>query len=221
MSPKEVHWNLTVDEYAVQDTPESWTSPLPSPHPPPPPTPRPAQNLPLPATLEVHPALAPGPQHLKLDLSFPSDAFRRNPQLTQTLLDEPACNPPRADLCIRVAAGLFKVKLGIQHAGGGSVTVGDVLTTIQSALRQYDHGTAPSEAVPYMRRRIATVNGYCERRDSRAKAANIVAEREGGGRMVDHLLGHTLFDGLSLQLGQPDHCWQLALKIPPRYQYQA
>ncbi|KAJ7663448.1 hypothetical protein B0H17DRAFT_1092806 [Mycena rosella] len=222
MSPKEVHWKLTVDEYAAQDSPESWTTPLPSPNSTPlplPPTPQPT-NLPLPATLEIHPVLTPA-SPLQLDLSFPSDAFRRNPQLMQTLLDAPACTPPRADLCIRVAAGLFKVKLGVQHtdAPGEPVTVGDVLTTLQSALRQHDHGTAPPEAVPYMHRRIATVNGYCERRNARTKAANVATEQRGGGRMVDHLLGHTLFAGLTIQLGQPDHCWQLALKIPPRYAY--
>ncbi|KAJ6573167.1 hypothetical protein DFH09DRAFT_396584 [Mycena vulgaris] len=220
MSPKEVRWKLTVDEYTAQDSPESWTSPLPNHAPaPPPPTPHPSTE-PFPPTLEVHPALTSS-HALQLDFSFPSDAFRRNPQLTQALLDAPACFPPREELCIRIAAGLFKVKLGVQHTGlhGPAVTVGDVLTTVQSELRKYDYGTAPPEAVPYMRRRITTVNGYCEGRGAAAKAANIAAEREGGGRIVDHLLGHTLFAGLALQLGQPDHCWQLELAIPPRYAY--
>ncbi|KAJ7090738.1 hypothetical protein B0H15DRAFT_948518 [Mycena belliarum] len=219
MSQKEVHWKLTVDEYEVHDSPESWTSPLPSPHPSPPATPHPSPNLPLPATLELHPALTPD-HALQLDLSFPSDAFRRNPQLTQALLNEPACSPPRTDLYVRIAAGLYKAKLGVQHADGPPgqpVTVGDVLTVVQHALRQYDHGTGPPEAAPYMRRRIATVNGYCEHRSAGAKAAGIAAERASGGRMADHLLGYTQFAGLTREVGQPDHCWELALQIPPRY----
>ncbi|KAJ7090743.1 hypothetical protein B0H15DRAFT_978157 [Mycena belliarum] len=218
MSHREVHWKLTVDEFEFYDSPESWTAPLPSTHPSPPATPHPSPNLPLPATLEVHPALSPD-HALQLDLSFPSDAFRRNPQLTQALLNEPACSPPRAEVCIRIAAGLYKAKLGVQHVGrpGQPVTVGDVLSVVQNALRQYDHGTGPRDAAPYMHRRIATVNGYCERRGAGAKAAVISAERAGGGRIIDHLLGNTQFAGLTREVGQPDHCWQLALKIPPRY----
>ncbi|KAJ7721825.1 hypothetical protein DFH07DRAFT_972130 [Mycena maculata] len=224
MSPKQVQWKLTVDEYVARDSPESRISPLPSPPPTPepaapplPPTPRPANNIPLPPILEVHTALTP--EHaLQLDFSFPSDAFRRNPQLTQTLLSETACTPPRTSLCVRIAAGMFKMKLEVKHTPTSEpVTVGDVLTRIQAELRQYDYGVAPPEAAAYMRRRIETVNGYRDARDPTAEAANIEAERRGDGRMVDHLLGHTLFAGLTLQLGQPDHCWQLGLAIPERY----
>lgn len=239
MSPKEVHWQLTVEEYAVRDSPESWTSPLPTPPttperlpapaptpaptPEPPPAPQPIQNLPLPATLQIHPQLAPA-NAIQLDLSFPSDAFRRNPQLAPALLAAPACTPPRDSLCVRIAAGLYKAKLQIRHSSSdagaqNAVTVGDVLTTIQRELRQYDYGSGPAEAAPYMRRRIATVNGYSVRRSAEARAATVAAESEGGGRMVDHLLGHTQFAGFTLQLGQPDHCWQLELAIPQRYAY--
>ncbi|KAJ7106556.1 hypothetical protein C8R44DRAFT_885845 [Mycena epipterygia] len=232
MSTKEVHWKLTVEEYAARDSPESWTSPLPTPTTlptTPPTTPTlptpPLPNLPLslPTTLEVHPALNPE-NALQLDFSFPSDAFRKNPQLTDALLAEPACTPPRAALCVRIAAGAFKERLGIKHEPQGEpVTVGDVLTTIQKRLRSYDYGAAPQEAQPYKQRRIETVNGYREGRESRDRrqeAANVAAEREGNGRLVDHLLGNTLFAGLAVQLGQPDHCWQLQLKIPERYVYR-
>ncbi|KAJ7484934.1 hypothetical protein B0H11DRAFT_1164377 [Mycena galericulata] len=238
MSPKQVHFRLTVDEYTAHNSPESWTSPLPSPPPTPeparpptspssaatdavlPPTPHPASNLPLPNALELHRALTP--EHaLKLDFSFPSEAFRRNPQLTEALLSEPACTPPRTELCIRIAAGAFKSRVEVKHTPDSeSITVGDVLTRIQTELRQYDYGTGPAEAAPYMRRRIATVNGYCDatrNRNPQVEAANVTAERERKGRIVDHLLGHTLFAGLVPQLGQADHCWQLELAIPQRY----
>ncbi|KAJ7235005.1 hypothetical protein B0H12DRAFT_1327567 [Mycena haematopus] len=234
MPLKEVHWKLTVEEYTARDSPESWTSPLPSPETSPasipastatPSPPHPIHNIPLPTTIEIHPFLTPA-SPLHLDLSFPSDAFRRNPQLTPALLAAPACTPPRTALSVRIAAGMYKVRVQIRHSAaeaentsGDAVTVGDVLTTIQWELRQYDGGATPAEAQPYMRRRIATVNGYSERRSAEARAAAVAAESEGGGRMVDHLLGHTMFAGLTLQLGQPDHCWQLELAIPERYAY--
>ncbi|KAJ7508326.1 hypothetical protein B0H11DRAFT_1964373 [Mycena galericulata] len=199
MSPKQIHWKLTVDEYAALDSLESWTSPLPSSDSTQPLAPHPVNDLPLPAILEIHPALSP--EHaLQLDFSFPSEVFGRNPQLTQKLLHAPACSPPRTVVYVRIVAGMLKRKLEITPHGQ-VVTIGDVLTRIQVELRQYDHGVSPDEAVPYMRRRIATVNGYCLGRDSRKQAANVAAERE----------------GLTLQLGQPDHCWQLALAIPQRY----
>ncbi|KAJ7867844.1 hypothetical protein B0H13DRAFT_2064955 [Mycena leptocephala] len=210
MSPKEVHWQLTVEEYARLPAP----APTPAPTPEPPPAPQPIQNLPLPATLQIHPQLAPA-SAIQLDLSFPSDAFRRNPQLAPALLAAPACTPPRDSLCVRIAAGLYKAKLQIRHSSSdagaqNAVTVGDILTTIQRELRQYDYGSGPAEAAPYMRRRIATVNGYSVRRSAEARAATVAAESEGGGRM---------FAGFTLQLGQPDHCWQLELTIPQRYAY--
>jgi hypothetical protein len=70
-----------------------------------------------------------------------------------------------------------------------------------------------------MHRRIATVNGYCPARDrdGRKEAATIAAERQGGVRVADHLLGHTLFAGLSPQLGQRENYWQVELVIPERY----
>ncbi|KAJ7144581.1 hypothetical protein C8R44DRAFT_725507 [Mycena epipterygia] len=221
MPRKEVHWKLTVDEYTVQDSPESRTSTLPSPPSTsaaiPPPTPRLVQDLPLPPTFELHHALTPT-HALQLDFSFPSDAFRRNPQLTPALLAAPACTPASTELCIRIAAGLFKVDLVVTHYGQ-AVTVGAVLTAIQGELRKYDDGVAPPEAAPYMLRRIATVNGYCLNRDPREKALNVAAEQQGKGRFVDHLLGHTLFAGLTLREDQPDHFWQLELAIPQRYVY--
>ncbi|KAJ7032202.1 hypothetical protein C8F04DRAFT_1262162 [Mycena alexandri] len=245
-----VHWQLTVEEFAARNSPESWTSPLPTPPdtpvaspvtlpstpppseasppplaaftlpPTPPPAPQPTQNLPLPATLEVHELLTPV-HALQLDFSFPSDVFRRNPQLTTALLAAPACSPPRTTLCVRIAAGMYKKGVQIRHIGAadGAVTVGDVLTMIQRELRQYDYGEAPAEAAAYMRRRIATVNGHSTRRDAAARAATVAAEREGGGRVVDHLLGHTMFAGLRLRPGHPDHYWDLVLEIPQRYAY--
>lgn len=217
MSSKTVHWKLTVDEYAANDSPASWTSPLPSMQrtpllaPPPAPSPVPTRSL------ELHPALTPA-YALQLDFSFPSDAFRRNPQLTQALLAAPACNPPRTCIHIRIADGLFKVRLELKHgATGQAVTVGDVLTGIQRELRDSDDITPTAETQRYMRRRIETVNGYCEGRDRRREAANVDAERKGNGRKVDRLLGQTQFAGLMVQWDQPDHYWQLRLTTPLRY----
>ncbi|KAJ7844688.1 hypothetical protein B0H13DRAFT_1908753 [Mycena leptocephala] len=175
---KEVRWKLTVDEYVIRNSPESWTSPLPGANPPPtpvpqpPPPPQPNQDLPLPATLELHHSLTPA-SALQLDFSFPSRAFRLNPQLTQPLLNEPACTPPKPSGARRRA-----------HPARGAVTVGDVLTAIQNRVRQYDDGQAPPAAAPYMHRRIATVNGYCAGRDARREAATVEAERLGGGSFV-------------------------------------
>ncbi|KAJ7819692.1 hypothetical protein B0H14DRAFT_2600446 [Mycena olivaceomarginata] len=224
---KEVRWKLTVDEYAIRNSPESWTSPLPAPSKAspavfiPPPPPQPNQDLPLPGAgaLEFHRSLTPA-QALQLDFSFPSDAFRRNPQLTQTLLNEPACTPLQSVVQLRISAGLYVAEFDVAHTPRGrAVTVGDILTGIQAHLRQYDCGRAPPEAVPYMDRRIATVNGYCPTRDRdrRKEAATIAAERQGGVRFADHLLGHTLFSGLSPQLGQRENYWQVELAIPERY----
>ncbi|KAJ7892234.1 hypothetical protein B0H13DRAFT_1886879 [Mycena leptocephala] len=223
---KEVRWKLTVDEYVIRNSPESWTSvplpdasPAPTPVPNPPPPPQPNQDLPLPATLELHRSLTPA-SALQLDLSFPSYAFRQNPQLTQTLLNEPACTPPQAVVHLRISAGVYAAELDVVHTPRGqAVTVGDVLTAIQNRVRQYDGGHAPPAAAPYMQRRIATVNGYCAAagRDAPREAANVEAERAGKGRFVDHLLGHTMFAGLTPQLGQPDNSWQVELVVPERY----
>ncbi|KAJ7119314.1 hypothetical protein C8R43DRAFT_1035287 [Mycena crocata] len=216
MSTKHVHWKLTTEEYAARDLPESRTTtpflevqPLPE---------TPVRQIhPLPETLEIHPLLTP-PYALQLDFSFPSDAFRRNPQLNDSLLAAHACTPPRTALCIRIAGGALTTSRGVEHDRKGEpVTVGDVLTTVQKTLRAYDNGAAPPAAEPYMRRRIETVNGYCADRDPELRAANIAAEQEGQGRFSDHLLGHTLFAGFTLDPEQPDHCWQLHLTIPERY----
>ncbi|KAJ7171450.1 hypothetical protein C8R46DRAFT_1088413 [Mycena filopes] len=232
---------------SIMSSPESWTSPLPTPPttppqqspaklpstplrsagspsttplpPSPPSPPQPTQNLPLPGTLEIHELLTPA-HALQLDLSFPSDAFRRNPQLTPTLLAAAASTPPHSSLCVRIAAGAYKVELQIGHAEapGGAVTVGDVLTTVQNALRQYDYN-APAETAAYIRRRIVTVNGYAPHRDAAARAAIEAAERDGGARVVDRLLGHTLFAGLTVRSNKPDHHWELALAVPERYAF--
>ncbi|KAJ7192530.1 hypothetical protein GGX14DRAFT_701378 [Mycena pura] len=219
--PKNVHWKLAVEEYAACDSPESWTSPLPSVQLPP--TPQLRQDLPLLATpgpsLDIHPALTPA-HALQLDFSFPSAAFRGNPQLTDTLLDAPACTPPRRALVVRIASGLYKKRVEIRAGGrgGGAVTVGDVLTAVQRHLREYDAGPdIPRDAAPYAARRVATVNGFCSGRPARTQLAHIRAEQDGGPRIVDRLLGHTLFAGLAPMLGQPDHHWQLELAVPPRY----
>ncbi|KAJ6564068.1 hypothetical protein B0H19DRAFT_1140259 [Mycena capillaripes] len=216
-SSKNVHWKLTVDQYAVENSPESWTTPLPSrgcnpfPAPSPAPSPTPGRSL------ELHPALTPT-HALQLDLSFPSDAFRRNPQLIDALLAAHASNPPRRSIRVRICDGLYKVRFEIRHGSTGeAVTVGDVLTGIQRKLREYDNGTSPAEAQPYMLRRIDTVNGYCDRRDRRLEAANVDAERKGNGRFVDHLLGQTLFAGLEVHSDQAGQYWQLMLQTPPRY----
>ncbi|KAJ6553188.1 hypothetical protein B0H19DRAFT_1072665 [Mycena capillaripes] len=220
---KEVRWKLTVNEYVIRNSPESWTSSLPESDPlpvrNPPPPPQPNQDLRLPGTLVIHPSLTPA-LALQLDFSFPSDAFRRNPQLTQTLLNEPACTPPQALVRLRISAGLYVADLDVVHTPRGQdVTVGDVLTAIQTRVRQYDDVQVPLEAAPYMHRRIATVNGYCVGRDARKEAANITAEHQGGGRFVDRLLGHTLFAGLTPRLGEPENSWQVQLGIPERYAY--
>ncbi|KAJ7624577.1 hypothetical protein FB45DRAFT_84578 [Roridomyces roridus] len=237
MSPRQVHWRLTVEQYSACNSPEAWTSPLPSPPQTPerpetsalplPPTPHPSADVPLPPALELHEALTPEGA-LRLDFSFPSESFRRNPQLTQLLLSQPACRPPRQELCIRIAAGLFKSRIEVTHTLSSSdnkiVTVGDVLTRIQAELRQYDYGAAPTEAAAYKLRRIETVCGYrseWREREAEAEEARIAAERAGDGRIVDHLLGHTLFAGLTPLLGQPDHWFQLELTIPERYAAQS
>ncbi|KAF7345994.1 Pleiotropic drug resistance ABC transporter protein [Mycena venus] len=223
---KGVRWKLTVDDYVTRNTPESWTSPLsffseasttalilPPP---------PNQDLPLPGAeaLVIHRSLTPA-QALQLDLSFPSEKFRRNPQLTLTLLNEPACQPPQSVVHLNISAGLYAAQFDVVHTPRGwAVTVGDVLTGIHGHLRQYDNGRAPPEAAPYMYRRIETVNGYCPTRDAQQEAATVAAERQGIGRLVDHLLGHTLFTGLSPQLGQPDNHWKVELAIPERYATQ-
>ncbi|KAF8186073.1 hypothetical protein K438DRAFT_1973448 [Mycena galopus ATCC 62051] len=216
-----VQWKLTVEEYEIHNSPESWTSALPGPStasPKLPPPPRPNQNLPLQGGLELHPALTPA-QALQLDFSFPSAAFRANPQLTQTLLDAPACQPKQGVLHLSIGAGRYTAELDIVHnPPGRTVTVGDVLGAIQNHLRQYDRG-APREAAPYTQRRIETVNGYCPTLDARTKAGQIAAEAQGRGRFVDRLLGHTRFAGLTPRLGGPDNCWEVELVIPERYAY--
>ncbi|KAJ7242185.1 hypothetical protein B0H12DRAFT_1132849 [Mycena haematopus] len=217
---KEVHWKLTVDEYVIRNSPESWTAPLPAASPPNlPPPPQPNQNLRLPGAIQLHSSLTPA-QALQLDFSFPSEAFRRNPQLTQELLDTPACTPKQTILHLRISAGRFEKELDVVHEGESrTVRVGDVLGALQKLLRSYDGGRAPPEAAAYMQRRIATVNGYCPRRDARREQANVLTEQRGEGRFADHLLGHTLFAGLTPQLGQPDNYWQVELIVPERYAY--
>ncbi|KAJ7169261.1 hypothetical protein C8R43DRAFT_982729 [Mycena crocata] len=211
---KKVHWSVTVEEYTIQDSPESWTSPLPNT----PPTPYLAP-VPLPptATLEVHPALSPA-HALQLDFSFPSDAFRCNPQLTKMLLDAPACTPERNVIIVHVAAGVFKENIEVKHSPSGqAVTVGDVLTAVQHRLRTHDRNGVPPETALYARRRIETVNGYCDGRDRRAEAQAVAAESQGKERLVDRLLGHTLFSGLELREGKPDNHWKINLETPLRY----
>ncbi|KAJ7191426.1 hypothetical protein GGX14DRAFT_579005 [Mycena pura] len=172
-------------------------------------------------SLYIHPSLTPAyalrPQ---LDFSFPSATFRGNPQLTETLLDTPACTPPQNVVVVRIASGRYKTRIEIRHSEpwGGAVTVGDVLTQIQHLLRQYDTDikSIPPEAAPYAARRVATVNGFCAGVSARTQQARIRTEHEGGPRIVDRLLGHTLFAGLTAMFGKPNH-WQLELAIPERY----
>ncbi|KAJ7192541.1 hypothetical protein GGX14DRAFT_578106 [Mycena pura] len=112
----------------------------------------------------------------------------------------------------------IKLCLDVVGRGGGAVTVGDVLTAVQRHLREYDADPDnPRDAAPYAARRIATVNGFCSGRPARTQLAHIRAEQDGGPRIVDCLLGHTLFTGPAPMLGQPDHHWQLELAVPPHY----
>ncbi|KAJ7161890.1 hypothetical protein C8R43DRAFT_991701 [Mycena crocata] len=212
---KSVSFSLSVDEYTAINSPESWTSPLKNQ----PPTPGPAQDAPFRAAsgLQMHPALSPA-HALKLDFSFPSDAFRRNPQLTG-LLDVPACHPPRDVIVVRIKKGVFKERVEVKHTPSGrAVTVGDVLTAVQNRLRQRDPD-APIETRPYMRRRIETVNGYrAGPRDRRAEAQTVAAEAASAARLVDRLLGHTLFKGLQPRSGEPDSYWEINLDKPRRYE---
>ncbi|KAJ7737057.1 hypothetical protein B0H16DRAFT_1466332 [Mycena metata] len=188
---------------------------LPPPTPPPPPQPN--QDLPLPVTLEIHLSLSSN-HALPLDFSYPSAAFRRNPQLTTKLMNEPACTPPQTMLRLRISEGLYHAEFDVVHnPRTESVTVGDFLTAIQRRLRHYDYGRGPLEAHPYLHRRIATVNGYCRDRDPRREAENIAAERDGGGRFVDHLLGHTLFVGMVQVPGTEENVWTVGLSVPERY----
>ncbi|KAJ7089034.1 hypothetical protein C8R43DRAFT_296790 [Mycena crocata] len=218
---------LETDPFLVASTiPHGWrTSPLPSPPSTPPSSPPPPPFLhdrPLPTTLEIHPLLTP-PHALHLDFSFPSDVFRQNPHLTDTLLAAPACTPSQTTLSLRISAGAFKQSRGVAHEPHGEpVTVGDVLTTVQQVLRAYDHGAAPPAAAPYMRRRIETVNDYFTAAagySAPERAAKTAAERAGQGRVVDSLLGYTLFGGFTVEPDKPDNCWQLHLTVPERYMY--
>ncbi|KAJ7609902.1 hypothetical protein FB45DRAFT_1010148 [Roridomyces roridus] len=214
---KQVRFNLTVEEYHLRDSPESWTSPLPSKKPIGGSTLKPAAPT---RAGDPHPALSP--QHaLLLDFSFPSEAFRNNPQLTPALLSSTACSTPCRSLDIRIAAssGLYKTRVQVVHSGGGggSVTVGDVLTTIQNTLRQPDADVDKlAAAVPYTQRRIDTVNGYRFVRDERAEARRVAEERHAGGRVVDRFLGETQFAGIAMR---PDGCWELKLTKPARYRF--
>ncbi|KAJ7272435.1 hypothetical protein C8J57DRAFT_1318766 [Mycena rebaudengoi] len=216
MPTKGVHWKLTTEEYEADPrSPDSWTSPLPEPQIPVVPLElrRPARSSP---TLQLHSVLTPQ-NCLQLDFSFPSDSFRSNPQLTKELLAQPACSPPRTEVFITIRAGLLSEKLQLAHeVRGQPVTVGHVLTRINSYLRQHDPSPSP-DTLPYQKRRISTVNGYCEGRSPAAKTANIAAEGNKKGRKVDSLLGRTLFAGLSGRLGKPDNDWQLDLTTPLRY----
>ncbi|KAJ6455925.1 hypothetical protein C8R47DRAFT_208422 [Mycena vitilis] len=216
MSHKSVHFNPSVDEYAAYYSPESCTtdyppesctsSPRRTSHRAPLSTPSPPAR-----SIELHPALT-SKSPLLLDFSFPSDAFRRHPHL-MPLLDAPACNPPRASVIIRIESKLYTVRLEVRHGPTGQVTVGDVVSQIQQRLRQADPEIPDSSQ--YMKRRIETVNHYCQGlRDTQFEAHNANKERVVKGRVVDNLLGHTQFAGLDVR---PDQCWELKLTVPPRY----
>ncbi|KAJ7904936.1 hypothetical protein B0H13DRAFT_2510077, partial [Mycena leptocephala] len=199
---KEVRWKLTVDEYVIRNSLESWTSPLPGASPPPtpipnpPPPPQPNQDLPLPATLELHRSLTPASAYSSTSpspLRLPPE-----PPAHTDMLNEPGAPPPSGRAPPHLA-GVYAAELDVVHTPRGqAVTVGDVLTAIQNRVRQYDGGHAPPAAAPYMQRRIATVNGYCAAagRDGPREAANVEAERAAG---------------------PADNSWQVELVVPERY----
>ncbi|KAJ7648693.1 hypothetical protein DFH06DRAFT_572222 [Mycena polygramma] len=163
-------------------------------------------------TVDIHPLLTPA-YALQLDFSFPSAFFRNNSQLSSA--DEPACFPPLPRLDLKISAGLHSSKFKVTKGYPGPITVSDLLSNVHARLRQCLVG--PEQAsLPYMHRRIATVNGYSPSlgHDTQKHGENIAAEAKSGGRVVDLLLGQTLFAGFTLQ---PDNCWQLQLETPLRY----
>ncbi|KAF7303423.1 hypothetical protein MIND_00570900 [Mycena indigotica] len=285
---REVRWSLTIEAYSAMNTPESWTSALPSvddtdtdiptrlespperheqlpvaetpPRLPPDSTSRMRTTLTLPLRqtetvipaeprrLQLHPALAPATA-LTLDLSFPSDAFQANPLLTADLLLTPRLQPP-AQLTDNPSFHTAR------RADGAFVSIGDVLSKIHRTIRAYDSGQVPASptistiscgsgsgssargspspspthpSAPYspmqaaetlqryLARRVATVNGFCPDRPLSVQRGNIEREGEGGARVVDRFVGHTLFAGLLPLQGATELHFQLVLAVPERY----
>ncbi|KAJ7056046.1 hypothetical protein C8F01DRAFT_1156659 [Mycena amicta] len=165
----------------------------------PPPTPRP--NRTTVSTFRIHPALSrTSAMQFDIDFSLPDVAFKSAlSQLGETVLRAPACNPPRNSVHLRVASGAYKMRI---HVTGyeGAVTVSDVLRKLHRTLRER-HYDADSSARAYTARRSQN------------------NDEEPETRMVDRLLGHTLFAGAVAIDGEPEHWWQVELAVPESYQY--
>ncbi|KAJ6612015.1 hypothetical protein B0H10DRAFT_1952666 [Mycena sp. CBHHK59/15] len=231
MPPKQVAWRQTVDEHEAADRPESWTSSVSSARCVPLPLPPPADAVPFALrAVQIHPALAPG-DCLQLDFSFPSSAFRANPQLVPALAEQPACVPPQHEVIIRISSpadgrGLSRFVV-VHEPAGQPVTVMDVLVDIQRVFRHFlDESNSPAvvhaamqpDVSWYRARRIMTVTGYAVGLDHATMTQNIGRERDETPRFVDCLRGHTKFAGLAVIPDQQDPCWQLHLEVPERYE---
>ncbi|KAF7300038.1 hypothetical protein MKEN_01326600 [Mycena kentingensis (nom. inval.)] len=174
-----------------------------------PPAPQPNLDLRLPSMNAIHPAL--GECAPELDLSLPSahcaNAIRST---VGSWRNAPATNPARRAIVLRIASPKESWKTTVEVTGtgnGGVVTVADVFYAINRTLRAVDGDAAvPREARSY---------AACRARTSPDPA------HESGARMVDRLLGHTLFAGLTpMQKHGKDKegNFHVELSIPTRYQ---
>ncbi|KAJ7150121.1 hypothetical protein C8R43DRAFT_1128171 [Mycena crocata] len=226
MPPKKLRFNPTVDEYSEKPT---HSDPLPPKRqvrfnptveeyedrefPTPTPNGEPDGTA---LTPVLHAALSPGDACLQLDFSLPSAIFRASTQLDEALLSEPACTPPVAEVNIRIASvdrtqGICRMCV-LHSPKGEAVTVGDVLTTIRTALREPEIVSDQDVQWPHARR-LATLEEYETNVDAKTMRAVLKIEKAAGTRRVDRLLGDVQFAGITVE----PQCWQLHLRFSERY----
>ncbi|KIY62490.1 hypothetical protein CYLTODRAFT_174328 [Cylindrobasidium torrendii FP15055 ss-10] len=123
-------------------------------------------------------------------LSTPYPAFSSRPGL----LSEPACSPPIARAIITCARISWRIEVRPSF-NGHYITLHDILRTIYYDLRR-NVSSAEWNALdkPTMTRVAKAYDARHKRIASRTEAE---AERKGGVRRVDYLMGHTNFTGLA------------------------
>ena len=159
--------------------------------------------LPCPGSIRIHPML--DKSAVTYDLSEHPCTIIRNYSFSNRTFREPATTPPRPFLTITSRHLPWTIK--VYSSNGVYVTVEDVFDSIYRTLRTNITGTEFNLLSKQDDQRRATTRAYEKRyRQLRANTTAYEAEKRGGMKRVDFLMGRTKFLGLSSSSHRPDEC---------------
>ena len=166
----------------------------------------PPMSMQYPGSIRVHPVLDRSAVNYDL-IEHPSTIVTHdNYSLSIRTFREPATTPPRPFLTITSIHLPWIVK--VYASNGVYVTVEDVFDSIYRTLRTNITGTEFNLLSKQDDQRRATRTYEKRYRRLRANTVAYDAEKRGGMKRVDFLMGHTKFLGLSSSSHRPDE-WQL------------